>query len=411
MTKKIKIDSSVLLLALIIILLIGGIVFAVNAFGFDPMERAIAGDRVINTLFVIEKDGMPFSSYVLMFYPATRRAAVFDIPGSIGGLMPRINRVDRIDAVYDPQRVAPFASEIGRLLGIEITFSIVITLENLGRITDLIRGVEVFIPSPVNAYLDGHILFPSGRTFLDGDKAMIYITYELPEESAEIIDARRHQFFMSFIRRLGEQNQYLRHPQVARLFHSMLRSGTNHRTRVRLFDEIARLNIDRASIQTVRGIVREVSGQPLVFPHAEGTLIREVVRHTTAGLMRTTDDVIIDRVFTVEILNGTTITGLAARTEELLRDFGYEVVSIGNADRNDHERTLIIDQSGHHDMARAFGALIRCNNIRFDFPYQVNPENDFMSHDFMTHDFMTHMPRTDFILILGRDFNGRYVAQ
>ena len=401
--RKVKTDSSVLLLVLIVVLLAGGIVLAVQSFGFDPIERSIAGDRVINTLFVIEKDGMPFSSYVLMFYPATRRAAVIDIPASIGGLIPRINRVDRFSAVYDPQRPAHFTSEIEQLLGIDIPFSMVMTLENLGKITDLIKGVEVFIPSPVNEYQDGHILFPSGRTFLDGAKASVFATYELPDENPEIVDARRQQFFMSFIRRLGEQNQYLNNPQVARIFHSLIRSGTNQRTRARLFDEIARTNIDRANIHTVRGNVREISGLSVLFPQNDGALIRDVVRHTTASLVRTTEDIIVDRVFTVEILNGTTVTGLAGRTAEFFRDFGYVVVAVGNADRNDHERTLIIDRSGHHEMAIAFGDLIRCRNIRFESPYQANYENDYGFHSFMH--------RSDFILILGRDFNGRYVTQ
>jgi len=398
-----KVDSSVLLLALIVVLLGGGIVLAVQSFGFDPIERSIAADRVINTLFVIEKDGKPFSSYVLMFYPATRRAAVFDIPSSIGGLIPRINRVDRISAVYDPQRIVPFKSEVERLLGIDIPFFIVMPLENLGKITDLIKGVEVFIPSPVNEYQDGHILFPSGRTFLDGAKARVFVTYELPGENPEIIDARRQQFFMNFLRRLGEQNQYLNNPQVARIFHSLIRSGTSPRMRTRLFDEIARVNIDRANIQVVRGNVREVSGQSLLFPLNDGALIRDVVRHTVGSLVRTTEDLIVDRVFTVEILNGTTVTGLAGRTAEFFRDFGYDVISVGNADRNDHERTLIIDRSGHHEMAIAFGDLIRSRNIRFESPYQAYPESNFEFNNFMY--------RSDFILILGRDFNGRYVTQ
>ena len=399
--RKLKIDSSVLLLAFIIVLLVGGIVLAIGSFAFDPIERSLAGDRVVNTLFVIEKDGKPFSSYVLMFYPPTRRAAVFDIPSSLGGLIQRINRVDRISAVYDPQRIGPFVNEIERLLGIEISFSLVMTIENLGKITDIIRGVEVFIPSPVNEYQGGHILFPSGRTFLDGAKSTVFVTYELPGESAEIIDARRQQFFMNFIRRLGEQNQYLKNPQLARLFHSLFISGTNQRARARLFDEIARINIDRASIQTVRGTVREVSGEPLLFAHGDGSLIREVVRHTIGGLVRVAEDVIVDRVFTVEILNGTTVTGLAGRTAELFRDFGYDVISVGNADRNDHERTLIIDRSGHHEMARAFGDLIRSRNIRFESPNAAHYESD--------AGFIMH--RSDFILILGRDFNGRYVAE
>ena len=165
--RRVSFEASALLLALIGILLAGGIVFAVFSLRPDPIKESLAGDRVVNTLFVIENgefsgksSGKPLCSYVVMYYPSTKRAAVFDIPGSLGLIIQRINRVDRIDTVYDPRRITPFAGEIEKLLGIDISFSIVITLENLGKITDLIEGVEIFIPSPVDEYQDGHILFP-----------------------------------------------------------------------------------------------------------------------------------------------------------------------------------------------------------------------------------------------------------
>ena len=131
-------------------------------------------------------------------------------------------------------------------------------------------------------------------------------------------------------------------------------------------------------------------------------MIREIVRQTLGGLVRT-EDALVDRVFTVEILNGTATTGLAGRTAELFRGFGYDVISVSNADRNDYDRTLVIDRSGYQEMARAFGELIRCRNIRFDSPDQENPELDLLIQNFEY--------RSDFTLILGRDFNGRYVAE
>ena len=398
-----SIDASLLLLIVIALLVGIGIVITVHVLRPDPIEAILAGDKTINTLFVIENEGKPLCSYVLLFNPATRRAAVFDIPGSLGLILQQINRVDRIDAVYDPRRITPFRNEIERLLGLDITFSVVISLENLGKITDLIRGVEVFISSPVNEYVYGHILFPSGIVRLDGDKARVFITYELPDESFELVNFRRQRFFMSFLRQIGEKNEFLQHPQAARMFYSFVRTSINQRALMRLFTEFARIDIDRVSVSSVGGNVREVSGQPLIFPHGDGSLIREIVRQRVTSLTRPMESFEGDRVFTVEILNGTTVTGLAARTAELFRGFGYNVISVGNADRNDHDRTIIIDRSGYHEMARAFGEIIRCRNIYFDPLGLIEAEMGFNIHNF---EF-----RSDFTLILGRDFNGRYVTQ
>jgi len=401
--RNIKVDASTLLLVLIGLLLAAGIIFAFYSFRSDPVNDSLAGDRVINTLFVIEKGDKPLCSYVLLYYPATKRAAVFDIPGSLGLILQRINRVDRIDTVYDPRRAGPFTDEISKLLGIDISFSIVITLENLGKITDLIEGVEIFIPSRVDEYQDGHILFPSGINRLDGDKAKLYISYELPEESSELANFRRQRFFMGLVKRLGEQNQYLKNPSVSPFFQSLLKTGMNQRSRIRLFDEFAGIDTDRVSIQSVGGNVRTVSDQPLIFPYWDGSLIKEIVRQTLASMVQPAENTMGDRVFTVEILNGTAINGLAGRTAELFRGFGYDIISIGNADSNDYAKTLIIDRSGYQEVAKSFGEVIRCSNFRFDSPDLVDPEMGISIQNFEY--------RGDFTLIIGKDFNGRYVTE
>jgi anionic cell wall polymer biosynthesis LytR-Cps2A-Psr (LCP) family protein len=400
--RKPRFDASIFLLGVIVILLGVGIFIAVLTLRSDPIEGAITGDRVINTLFVLEGNGKPLGTYVLMYYPVTRRAAIFDIPGEVGLILQKINRVDRIDTVYEPEKVGAFENEIERLLGIDISFSFVFDTLNLGKIVDLIEGVEIFIPSPVEIYSEATpILFPSGITRLDGDKARTYVAYALPEEDHEIVTFRRQRFFLGFIKRLGEQNEAMKHPATAQSYQALLNTSVNQRTRTRLFDEYARIDMERITIQSVGGNIREVSGKTLLFPYYDGSLIKEIVRQTLGGLTRQSEGTFTERVFTVEVLNGTATVGLAGRTAELLRGFGYDVISIGNADQNDYDTTLIIDRSGNENMVRTFGDIIRCKNIRFE---AQDAENGME----MTLQNLEY--RSDFILIIGSDFNGRYVS-
>lgn len=400
--RKSKTDASLFLLAAIVLLLAAGIAAALYTLRSDPVEEALSGDRVINVLYVIEKDGGPLSSFVLMYYPATGRAAIFDIPGNLGLLVKRINRVDRIDTVYNPQRISVFESEIEGLLGIDISFSITIGLENLGRAVDLIEGVELFIPSPVQIQNQGElILFPSGLNRLDGDKALVYVSYETPDEDREMAVFRRQRFFLGFLKRQGEMNAVLKNPLVSSVYQSFLNTAMGQRTRVRLFDEFARIDTDRTSVQSVGGNVREVSGQMLLIPYYDGSLVKEIVRQTLGGLTRPSDGSMSDRVFTVEVLNGTAVTGLAGRTAELLRGFGYDVIAIGNAGHANYERTLVIDRSGNTGMAETFAGIIRCENVRHENPLQDTEGGlDMQNFEY----------RSDFMLIIGRDFNGRYVT-
>ena len=396
-------DASIFLLIAIVLLLAGGIAVAVYTLNSDPVEEILSTDRVISVLYIIEKDQKPLSTYVLMCYPKTRRAAIFDIPGEIGMLIQRIRRVDRIDAVYSPQRVSVFESEIERLLGIDITFTIVINTENLSKAVDLIEGVELFIPSPVDVRgEEGLALFSSGKNRLDGDKAVSFISYQAPDENSEMAVFRRQRFFLGFLKRQAEMNEALKNPAVSQLYQSFMQTSLNQRTRTRLLDEFADMDMDRINIQAVGGYLREISGQMLLIPLDEGNLIKDIVRQALTTLTNPAEGSLTDRVFTVEVLNGTSVTGLAGRTAEVLRGFGYDIISIGNADHASYEKTVIIDRSGNEGIAKNFAGIIRCTNINFESQSRDNLEGEFVMQNLEY--------RSDFTLIIGRDFNGRYVV-
>jgi len=395
-------DASIILLIAIVLLLVGGIAVAVYGLRSDPVDEILSSDRVISVLYIIEKDQKPLSTFVLMCYPKTRRAAIFDIPGEIGTLLRRINRVDRIDTVYNPNRISPFENEIESLLGIDIVFSIVVNTENLGKAVDLIEGVELFIPSRVDIRDEENlVLFPSGVSRLDGDKAVAYISYQAPDEDSEMAVFRRQRFFLGFLKRQAEMNDVLKSSAVSHLYQSFLQTSLNQRTRIRLFDEFAAIDLDRVNIQTVGGNLREVSGKMLLIPYYDGNLVKEIVRQVLATLTSPVDGSLTDRVFTVEVLNGTTVSGLAGRTAEILRGFGYDIISIGNAEHTGYDKTLIIDRSGVEGVVRNLAGIIRCANISIETPVRDNPEGDLILQNVEY--------RSDFTLIIGRDFNGRYV--
>jgi hypothetical protein len=171
----------------------------------------------------------------------------------------------------------------------------------------------------------------------------------------------------------------------------------------RFFNELAVLDTDRVNIQTVGGNVREVSGQMLLFPYYDGSLIKEIVHQSLATLTLAEGD-FSGRVFTVEVLNGTSVTGLAGRTAELLRNFGYDVIAVGNTERDDHRITQVIARSGFQDAAKNFADIIRCENIEFESPLPEDTSLD-IGINIQNLEY-----KADFTLILGRDFNGRYVT-
>ena len=106
----------------------------------------------------------------------------------------------------------------------------------------------------------------------------------------------------------------------------------------------------------------------------------------------------VNRTYVLEIQNGTTVSGLARNTMALLRSAGYDILSTGNADSNDYEKTIIINHIGNAEVAKSLGDFIRCSNII----------EETVSLD---ADSTTAASNVDFTIILGKDFDGRYVKK
>ncbi|MDR0639318.1 MAG: LCP family protein [Spirochaetaceae bacterium] len=401
-----KEDSSGLFLAGILVLVAVGIAGGYFLIRNTTLEDALSGDRVTSALFIIENGGKPLGTYVFFCYPNTRRGALFDIPQNIGLIIQTLNRVDRIDSVYDPARPDAYRREVERLLGITLPYLMVINMRGLRSLVDLIDGVEINIPEVIaDFHQSPPILLPAGRVLLDGDKVEAYLSYSAPDDDADQLLLKRESFFLSLMRKIGEKQAALSHQELKNYFYASLKTTMSPHTIDRFFEMLSHIDTTRVTTQTVSGNYRDVSGERLLLPYYNGKLIKDIVSEALSGLTRISDSVTGDRVFTVEVLNGTSTTGLAGRTAELLRGFGYDVINVGNADSAQSDKTLVIDRSGVAEFGRFFADIIRCETIRVE-----SRDNDLDDEGIGMTEADTGY-QADFTLILGWDFNGRYVNQ
>ena len=158
----------------------------------------------------------------------------------------------------------------------------------------------------------------------------------------------------------------------------------------RLFSELIQVDSERLIPQAITGTRRVVDGKVLLFPFYDGDLIKDVVKQASNALVNS-DDENVNRVYVLEIQNGTTKTGFARNTSVLLQSAGYDVLSTTNAATQDYEKTVIINHIGNSEAVKQLGDFIHCTNI-------IDEEIDYETD-----------ANVDFTLILGNDFDGRYV--
>jgi anionic cell wall polymer biosynthesis LytR-Cps2A-Psr (LCP) family protein len=386
-----KTDRSILLLILILVIIVGTGAYAILQLRVDQITDSLKKKRPLNTLFIFS-DGEKALFFEVFFYnPETRKGSIFYVPPNLGSLIATINRVEGIDALYRRTDAPPLKRKVEDLLGVPIHGVIDIGFDEVGRLVDLMGGVDVFIPNPVNLTLQGHrILLPSGSVSLDGDKARDFISYQDPLETDADAIGRRQKFLQALLKGLGENEAFLLQRGPFRMLRSLLRTDLPGRALSSLVAELGRFDSERMVLQRVLGTTRSVDGRDLLFPHQDGELLKQAVKQAMAA-NASNEFVAPDALtVTVEVLNGTKTAGLANRARDLFQSYDLEVMAPNNADNDQYINTVVLDRKGNMDNAKKVADIIRCTRI-FSKP---DPQMD---------------QAVDVTVILGRDFDGRYV--
>ena len=399
---KIKIrdeQKGLIFIALIILIAVGlSIVFAFSL-KTNTVEDALKEKGIMRTLFIVEDDdsSMLFSS-VLIYNPSSQKAALVNLPGHTGAIYQSLGRVDKLQKVYSEAGITSFRNEVEKLLGMTIPYYAIITLENFIKISDYLGGMRVFISEPVDCVSkEGERwLLPSGAINLDGDKINTYLHYRLEDEAEADVQERYQNAMAAFITGLHDKKFVVFQKANRKRYLDFVKTNLKEEEETTLFEAIADVDAESIIKQTITGSLRRVDGQQLLMPDNNGEFIKEAVK-TTTNLLASTDGTLTSRVYVLEIQNGTTTQGLARNTAILFQNASYDVLSPVNAPRNDYEETVIIDHIGNMEVAKIVGDFIRCTNIR-----EATPEEEAESSSLDAG--------VDFTIILGKDFDGRYVV-
>lgn len=386
-------------LLLIFIIIVSVSIYIYTLLQEDSVVKELENDQVLRMLFIVEDENREaVLTNILIYYPVLKKTAIVNIPGNVGAIYDSIGRVDRIDSVYKEKGILTYKQEIEKLIGYKISFYTIFTERDFSRVTDMLGGLRVFIPAPVDV-ITGHgerCLLPSGAVNLDGDKIYSYLNLTIPDElyldAQDRLQNITNAFFSSFH---DKRSIIFSSRKIFNKYYDLMNINLDKKDAFVLYNLISDMNSESIIRQTVTGSSKVVDGQTLLFPLNNGEFIKEAVRQTT-NLLISSGEILASRIYVLEIQNGTSIQGLAHNTSILFQNASYDVLSAVNADRSDYEETVIIDHIGNSEMAKMVGDFIRCKNIQeavVDLDSVINED----------------IAKVDFTIILGKDFDGRYV--
>jgi anionic cell wall polymer biosynthesis LytR-Cps2A-Psr (LCP) family protein len=390
--RKRKWDKSLVVLGLIVAIILAAVVFGYLQLRTDPLSESLKKGQPVAVLFAIDGDRDYRFFEVFLYHPQTHRGAVLFIPGNVGLIIESLKKVDRIDVLYRYGNIASLKAKVEQITGIPIQFYIELREQDVVSLVDMLGGLELFIPNPVEASIgERKVLLPSGSVVLDGDKIRDFIVYQDPLEPEIDWVGRKQKFLQSLLKGLGASELVLQASPFAAL-RRLASSNFGSRSLASFIRELAKLESEKLIFQRVLGNVREVDGKQLLFPHFDGQLLKEIVKQTEETIASAEPASEEELTVALEILNGTPVSGLARRAASVFQSYGYDVVSVSNADNTEYLNTVVLDRKGRLEAAQKVADLIRCQRV-----YTRLVEGGDLT--------------IDVTIILGRDFDGRYIKR
>jgi hypothetical protein len=361
----------------------------------DRFSEVLKMERSAAILYIVTDRDKPILTTVVFYNNRTTKTAFLDIPENTGAIVTGgdSSRMDRIDILFNPDDPVPYIKKVEQLIDFPIDFYMIQTSAELERTVDLMEGVNLFVASPISEKnaLEWYLI-PSGSVTLDGYKTSSYLKYAGSLTDTDETIRMEQIFIRSYFKRLGETNTVLTKAAYYPHLLGQFETNLDRKSFKSLLGILSRVDTAFSVFQYVRGMYRNVDGQTLLFPFREGEILIDAVRQIQDYLARSDVETRGDIVVSLEILNGTPSAGLASRTAQVFKSYGYSISSVGNADRSDYEQTVVIDRKGNMNAARKAAELIQCENIHTD--PGANPDE-----------------AVDVLIILGRDFDGRYVKK
>jgi len=335
------------------------------------------------------------TNIIVSIKPSTREVAMISVPRDLGVKIKnkgvnKINYADAIGEAENPGQGGEYARQVfEETFGISIPYYIRVDFKAFEEIVNLVNGLNVDVPNsfidqayPDNNYGYQTVQFTKGLEHMDGARALIYARsrHGTNGENSDFARSRRQQQIMSQLKnKLMSFETYSNPVKIKEILESLAK---NISTNLNIAQIIYLGNLVKNTQQDdIKNLVLDsgVNGFTVPYINDNGAFMLaprggklDYINYaidrvfdnvsTTPNWTIVVNDESIYKFSTIknnssstdqrhtipvwpnvkmEILNGTWRAGLASRYQSKLEDNGFNIVSVGNADKKPIDNTSI----------------------------------------------------------------------
>lgn len=345
------------LVVLALVLFSGGLVFGFYKYatGLSGLDTELGEDMTgrINILVLGVDAGVNGSrtsewtrSDVIMVVsvdPITKDAAVLSIPRDtrvfIPGKIAEYSKIGHAHAYGGPDLAIETVEEF---LEIDIDYYARVDFEAFRRAVNALGGVDMDIPEDmdyVDPYQDLHISFKKGMQHLDGQKALEVVRYR-GYTNADIGRIKVQDLFLKALaKKAASLSSILKIRALYDDLKPYVKTDLTLQEIVQLADIARGIELENIKMGMVPGIDRNIidDGIELSYWVPDGDGTAQMVTDLIKGISKERNASV-----TVAIENGNGLPGAADALATILRDQGFQVISVGNASRQDYAETRVV---------------------------------------------------------------------
>ncbi len=335
-----------------------------------PPPNVAAGER-INILILgidrrVDEEG-PWRTdtmIVATLDPKTKSAGMLSIPRDLYVPIPAPgageNRINTANFYGDSSKYPGGGPALAKKtveynFAIPIHYYVLIDFDGFRKIIDSLGGVDIDVPEPIDDpeyptedYGTMHLQIPAGLQHMDGDLAL---KYARSRKSTSDFDRskRQMQVILAMRDKALKINALAQAPQLLAQLRGAIETDMTPDQMLALAPIAAQIrsdNIKSRSIDlTMTYEIKLNTGADVLWPDREkiGTLIQEMFSTPPSSNVVTSISPLKAEAARIVILNGTAKDGLAAMASRYLKNNGFNVVQIGNAEKRDYAKTVLVD--------------------------------------------------------------------
>ncbi len=306
--------------------------FNIFPFGSD----ILAYDR-LNILAVgtdsVESRGRADTILVLSLSPKTKDTILFSIPRDMRVMIPG-RGMDKINHAFAYGGVELLEETIENFMGLPIHYYGVVDFEGFQYVIDALGGVSINVEKDMY-YIDQagslKINLHSGQQILDGEKALQYVRFRFDPLGDLGRIQRQQKLINAVIDKVMNFDSMIKIPNIVTSLAEYINTNMNPNEIISLARLMKDVDREKIWVETIGGEPQYIDGISYLVVDAKevSNRVQYLVDNKHRGL-------------NIEVLNGNQIPGVAHRVASKMKELGFNVVNIDNADRFDYPKTVLI---------------------------------------------------------------------